>query len=131
MAVATTTDGRQAALTILKSPDVQFAIGVFGIIFTMILPLPPLILDLLLTISISVSFVVLLISIYVKEPLDFSTFPTVLLMTTLLRLGLNVATTRSILLDAPTGQISSVISAFGDFVVGGNYFVGFVISQSS
>ena len=127
MAVATTTDGRQAALTILKSPDVQFAIGVFGIIFTMILPLPPLILDLLLTISISVSFVVLLISIYVKEPLDFSTFPTVLLMTTLLRLGLNVATTRSILLDAPTGQISSVISAFGDFVVGGNYFVGFVI----
>ena len=127
MATANNTSGVKAIQTVLKSPDVQFAIGVFGIIFTMILPLPPLILDLLLTVSISVSFVVLLISIYVKEPLDFSTFPTVLLMTTLLRLGLNVATTRSILLDAPTGKISSVISAFGDFVVGGNYFVGFVI----
>ncbi|SMF66476.1 flagellar biosynthesis protein FlhA [Pseudobacteriovorax antillogorgiicola] len=114
-------------MTLIKSPDVQFAFGVFGIIFTMILPLPPLLLDIFLTLSISVSFIVLLISIYVKEPLEFSTFPTVLLITTLLRLGLNVATTRSILLDAPTGKVSSVISSFGDFVVGGNYFVGFVI----
>ncbi|NRA65218.1 MAG: flagellar biosynthesis protein FlhA [Pseudobacteriovorax sp.] len=114
-------------LSVMKSPDVQFAVGVFGIILTMILPLPPILLDLLLSISISVSFIVLLVAIYVKEPLDFSTFPTVLLITTLLRLSLNVATTRSILLDAPTGNVSSVISAFGNFVVGGNYFVGFVI----
>ena len=116
-----------AVISLLKSPDVQFAIGIFGIIVTMILPLPPFVLDFLLSISIASSFVVLLVSIYVKEPLEFSTFPTVLLMTTLLRLSLNVATTRSILLDAPTGQVSSVISAFGDFVVGGNYFVGFVV----
>ena len=112
---------------LVKSPDVQFAIGVFGIILTMILPLPPIILDLMLSISVSLSFIVLLVAIYVKEPLEFSTFPTVLLVTTLLRLSLNVATTRSILLDAPTGQVSSVISSFGNFVVGGNYFVGFVI----
>lgn len=119
--------GRASIQHLIKSPDVQFAFCIFGIIFTMIMPLPPILLDLMLTLSITVSFMVLLIAIYVKEPLEFSTFPTVLLITTLLRLGLNVATTRSILLDAPTGQVSSVISSFGDFVVGGNYFVGFVI----
>jgi flagellar biosynthesis protein FlhA len=118
---------RGAATNLLKSPDIQFAFGIFAVIFTMILPLPPLVLDVLLSLSIAMSFVVLLVSIYVKEPLEFSTFPTVLLITTLLRLGLNVATTRSILLDAPTGNVSQVIRAFGDFVVGGNYFVGFVI----
>lgn len=114
-------------LAVLKSPDLQFAIGIFAIIFTMILPMPPFILDGLLSVSVSLSFMVLLVAIYVKEPLQFSTFPTVLLITTLFRLGLNVATTRSILLDANSGDVSQVISAFGDFVVGGNVFVGFVI----
>jgi flagellar biosynthesis protein FlhA len=71
--------------------------------------------------------VILLISIYVKEPLDFSTFPTLLLLTTLFRLALNVGTTRSILLNGATGSVSDVVNAFGQFVVGGNYFVGFVI----
>jgi flagellar biosynthesis protein FlhA len=70
---------------------------------------------------------VLLIAIYIKEPLEFSTFPTVLLVTTLFRLSLNVATTRSILLDGATGHVSAVVQSFGNFVVGGNYFVGFVI----
>ncbi|MBQ49036.1 MAG: flagellar biosynthesis protein FlhA [Zetaproteobacteria bacterium] len=114
-------------LGFLRSPDVQLAIGIIGIIFTMIMPLPPLLLDLLLTISITAAFLVLMISIYVKEPLEFSTFPTVLLITTLFRLGLNVATTRSILLGAPTGGVSDVIASFGNFVVGGNVAVGFVI----
>ncbi len=127
MAAGNTNSNSQTVLNLIKTPDIQFAVGMFGIILTMVLPLPPLILDFFLSISIAVSFIVLLVSIYVKEPLDFSTFPTVLLITTLLRLSLNVATTRSILLDAPTGQVSAVISAFGDFVVGGNYFVGFVI----
>jgi flagellar biosynthesis protein FlhA len=114
-------------LSALKSPDLQFAIGIFAIVFTMILPMPPFMLDGLLSVSVSLSFIVLLVAIYVKEPLQFSTFPTVLLITTLFRLGLNVATTRSILLDANSGNVSQVISAFGDFVVGGNVFVGFVI----
>ena len=112
---------------VVKSPDVMLAMSLMGILFTMILPLPPFLLDILLSMSIAVSFLVLMISVYVKEPLDFSTFPTVLLITTLFRLSLNVATTRSILLDAPKGNISTVIQSFGNFVVGGNYFVGFVI----
>ena len=114
-------------LSLLKSSDVQLALALVAIIFTMILPLPPMALDILLSISITISFLILLISIYVDEPLGFSTFPTILLITTLFRLGLNVATTRSILLNAARGEVSHVISAFGNFVVGGNYFVGFVI----
>lgn len=111
----------------LKSPDVQFAFGLIGMIFMMIVPLPPLLLDIFLSISITAAFMVLLIAIYVKEPLEFSTFPTILLLSTLFRLALNVATTRSILLDGPTGNVSEVVHSFGQFVVGGNYFVGFVI----
>jgi flagellar biosynthesis protein FlhA len=70
-------------LSALKSPDLQFAIGIFAIVFTMILPMPPFMLDGLLSVSVSLSFIVLLVAIYVKEPLQFSTFPTVLLITTL------------------------------------------------
>jgi flagellar biosynthesis protein FlhA len=114
-------------MSIFKSPDIQLALGILGIVFTMILPLPPIMLDVLLSVSIMLSVLILLVSIYVTEPLDFSTFPTVLLISTLFRLGLNVATTRSILLNAQGGEVSSVVSAFGNFVVGGNYFVGFVL----
>jgi flagellar biosynthesis protein FlhA len=116
-----------SALAAMRTPDVQFAVALIGIIFTMIVPLPAVVLDLLLSLSITSSFLILLVSIYVKEPLEFSTFPTLLLVTTLFRLGLNVATTRSILLDGGTGEVSHVVQAFGNFVVGGNYFVGFVI----
>ncbi len=114
-------------LAILKSSDVQLALGVVSIVFMMVVPLPPLLLDILLSLSITISLMILLISIYVKEPLDFSTFPTVLLLTTLFRLALNVGTTRSILLNGATGEVSDVVHAFGQYVVGGNYFVGFVI----
>lgn len=114
-------------LNIAKNADIQLALGVVGIIFIMVIPLPPFLLDFFLVLSISSSLMMLLISLYIKEPLEFSTFPTLLLITTLFRLGLNVATTRSILLDGASGQVSSVVSAFGNFVVGGNYFVGGVI----
>jgi len=112
---------------VIFSPDVQFAMGLVGVIFTMILPLAPFVLDFLLSMSITFGFLILLVAIYVQDPLDFSTFPTILLVTTLFRLALNVATTRSILLDAPTGDVSMIVKSFGDFVVGGNYLVGFVI----
>ncbi len=114
-------------MAIVRSTDIQLALGVVSIIFMMVVPLPPLLLDMLLSISITMSLMILLISIYVKEPLEFSTFPTLLLLTTLFRLALNVATTRSILLNGATGEVSHVVTAFGNFVVGGNYFVGFVI----
>jgi len=114
-------------IKLIKSPDIQFALALVGIIFTMILPLPLWLLDLLLATSVASSMMILMTAVYVRDTMEFSTFPTVLLVTTLFRLGLNVATTRSILLDAHTGQASSVISSFGNFVIGGNYFVGFVI----
>ncbi len=132
MAGATTetsivSDQKSGILGMLSSPDVQVAVGLISIIFMMVVPLPPLMLDILLSISITMSFLILLISVYVKEPLEFSTFPTLLLITTLFRLALNVATTRSILLQGATGHVSDVVKSFGNFVVGGNYFVGFVI----
>jgi flagellar biosynthesis protein FlhA len=120
-------DRKPKLLKTFLAPDVQFAIGLIAVIFMMVIPLPTLFLDMLLSISITVGILILLVSIYVKEPLDFSTFPTILLLATLFRLALNVATTRSILLDGAGGDVSSVIKSFGEFVVGGNYFVGFVI----
>jgi len=95
----------------------------------MILPLPPFILDFLFTFNIALSLIVLLVSIYIHRPLDFGVFPSVLLVTTLLRLALNVASTRVVLLEGHkgTGAAGKVIEAFGDFVVGGNYAVGLVV----
>jgi flagellar biosynthesis protein FlhA len=119
--------GSNVLLEALKSTDVQFALGVVAIILMMVVPLPPFMLDLLMSLSITISLMILLISIYIKEPLEFSTFPTILLLTTLFRLALNVATTRSVLLNGATGNVSEVVQSFGEFVVGGNYFVGFVI----
>jgi flagellar biosynthesis protein FlhA len=118
---------RPGLIKLIQSPDIQFAVALVGIIFTMILPMPTWLLDMLLACSVASSLVILMVSVYIKDPLEFSTFPTVLLITTLFRLGLNVATTRSILLEAHTGHVSSVIESFGNFVVGGNYFVGFVL----
>lgn len=111
----------------LKSSDIQFAFGLIAVVFMMVIPLPTIVLDVLLSVSITAGILILLVSIYVKEPLDFSTFPTILLLATLFRLALNVATTRSILLDGAGSEVSAVIRSFGEFVVGGNYFVGFVI----
>ncbi|MGE0859261.1 MAG: flagellar biosynthesis protein FlhA [Gammaproteobacteria bacterium] len=95
----------------------------------MVVPLPPLLLDVLFTFNISLALVVLLASIYARRPLDFAAFPTLLLIATLLRLALNIASTRVVLLHghAGPGAAGKVIEAFGDFVVGGNYAVGFVV----
>jgi flagellar biosynthesis protein FlhA len=106
------------------SADLGFVIGLFGAVLLLIIPVHKDILSILLVFSIAISLLILLTVIYVKEPPEFSVFPTILLSVTLYRLGLNVASTRLILLD---GDAGSVIHSFGTFVVGGNYVVGAVI----
>ena len=95
----------------------------------MVIPIPPFGLDVLFTFNITLSLIVILVTIYTLRPLDFAVFPTVLLIATMLRLGLNVASTRVVLLDGHTGSdaAGSVIQSFGDFVIGGNYAVGIVV----
>src|SRR5918999_2301662 len=99
------------------------------ILAMMILPLPPLVLDLLFTFNIAFAVMVLLTAMYTVNPLEFAIFPTVLLVTTLLRLSLNVASTRLVLIDGHTGTgaAGKVIESFGSFVVGSNYAVGMVV----
>ncbi len=104
--------------------DLAFIVGLFGAIVLLVIPVHKDLLSLLLVCSIAISLLILLTVIYVKDPPEFSVFPTLLLAVTLYRLGLNVASTRLILLDADAG---SVIDAFGKFVVGGSYVVGAVI----
>lgn len=95
----------------------------------MVLPLPPLLLDLLFTFNIALAMIVIMVSIYTVKPLDFAVFPTVLLLTTLLRLSLNVASSRIILIEGHTGPDAAgkVIEAFGHFLIGGNYAVGIIV----
>ncbi len=107
-----------------ENTDIVFAFGVLLILSLMILPLPPFILDFLLSINISLALLVLVVSIYIKRPLDLSIFPGLLLILTLFRLGLNISSTRLILLNGYAGKI---IETFGSFVVGGSYVVGFII----
>lgn len=101
----------------------------FMMLVMMVLPLPPLMLDLLFTFNIALAMIVLLASVYSSRPLDFAVFPTVLLIATLLRLALNVASTRVVLLEGHGGTDAAgrVIQAFGEFVVGGSYTVGLVV----
>ncbi len=119
--------GRLQALS--KNTDLVFVVAVFFAVILLVLPIPPILLDLLLAVSIGISLLVLLVVIYVKDPTEFSVFPTVLLTVTLFRLGLNVASTRLILLNGHEGTdaAGNVIEAFGEFVVRGNYVVGAVI----
>lgn len=99
------------------------------ILAMMVLPLPPFVLDILFTFNIAISIIVLMVSLYTRNPLDFAVFPTILLITTLLRLSLNIASTRVVLLDGHSGPDAAgkVIEAFGHFLVGGNYAVGLVV----
>lgn len=113
-----------------QNSELVVAVGLIMILGLMVVPLPPAILDLFLAFSIAVSIGILLLSVYAKKPLDFSTFPTILLITTLLRLSLNVASTRNILLNGAsdgTKAAGHIIEAFGEFVVGGNYAVGIIL----
>ncbi len=113
----------------MKSSSAVLAFGVVGILLVMMVPLPTLLLDILLSMNIAISLIILLMSLYVLRPLDFSVFPSVLLVVTLLRLSLNVASTRLILLHGSEGTEAAgqVIKAFGTFVVGGNYVVGIIV----
>lgn len=99
------------------------------ILSMMVLPLPPFILDLLFTFNIALSIMVLLVAMFTQRTLDFAAFPTILLFSTLLRLSLNVASTRVILLEGHTGGAAAgrVIEAFGHFLVGGNFAIGIVV----
>jgi len=109
---------------LLRYGDLWLIFALFGTILLLILPVPPVLLDLLLTISIGLSLLTLLVILYLRTPAEFTGFPTLLLFITLYRLALNVASTRLILLNGYAGHI---IQAFGNFVVQGNYVVGLVI----
>jgi len=114
---------------IAKQPDILLAISVLGILLVMMVPLPTWLMDVLLAANITIGILILLTSVYVLKPLDFSVFPSLLLLTTLFRLSLNVATTRLILLHGQEGPAAAghVIEGFGQFVVGGNTVVGLII----
>ncbi len=114
---------------LIKQGEIGFGLFFIGIIIVMVLPMPAVILDLLLVCSIALSVLILMVAIYADEPLKFSTFPSVLLIITLFRLSLNVASTRRILLNGSEGEgaAGNVIQAFGQYVVGGNYTVGVII----
>ncbi len=109
---------------VLKYSDIFIAVAVVTIVVMMIIPVPPFLLDLLLTLNISLALTIVMVAIYNIEPLQLSVFPSLLLVTTLFRLSLNVSSTRLILLD---GYAGDVILAFGNFVVGGNALVGFIV----
>lgn len=112
-----------------KNTDLLIAFGLLVIIGVMIIPLPPIFLDIALSFSLGLSLLILLTAIYIKRTLDFTSFPSLLLMTTLFRLSLNVATTRLILTNGHEGPSAAgeVIEAFGNFVVGNNYVIGFIV----
>lgn len=113
----------------VKSGSTFMTIGIVLILLVMMVPLWPFVLDILLSFNITFSIIILLVSLYVLKPLDFSVFPSILLVATLLRLSLNVASTRLILLhgNEGTGAAGQVIKAFGTFVVGGNFLVGLIV----
>src|SRR3954454_11692011 len=109
---------------VAKHADLAAAGGVVLIVAMLIIPLPPLLIDFFITLNISAALMIVVATLYVPRALDFSSFPTILLLTTLFRLAINVSVTRLILLH---GDAGSVVTAFGNFVVGGNIVVGLVI----
>jgi len=109
---------------VLANSNVMSAVAVLVILALMVIPVSPVFLDVLMTFSIAMAVVVMLVSLYLNEPLQFSTFPSLLLVMTLFRLALNVASTRLIL---SRGQAGQVVQSFGDFVIGGNYVIGVIV----
>jgi flagellar biosynthesis protein FlhA len=109
--------------------DIFMAAGVLAVLVILLVPLPTFLLDILLTFSIAVGIIILMVSMYTTNPLNFSVFPSLLLLVTLFRLALNIASTRIILLHGSEGELAAgrVIHTFGQFVVGGSYVVGFVV----
>ena len=129
MAVTDQTDNLVGIPFLTENSEIVAALGVVGILILMVMPLPPFLLDLLLSFNITFALTILLVGTYLMKPLDFSSFPSVLLIATLFRLSLNIASTRIILLHGSEGPAAagSVIKAFGSFVVGGNYVVGAIV----
>ena len=115
---------QRLALAASQRNDIVLAVMMVAIIFMMILPLPLLLVDILIGINMTLSAVLLMVAMYLPSPLAFTSFPSVLLITTLFRLGISIATTRLILLQGDAGKI---IETFGNFVVGGNLVVGLVV----
>jgi flagellar biosynthesis protein FlhA len=113
----------------LRRSDIALAVGMMTILVILILPLPPTVLDFTLAISITFSVLILMTSLFIHEPLEFSAFPTVLLIATMLRLSLNLASTRLILAHGHEGSAAAghVIEAFGNFVMGGNFVIGIIV----
>jgi flagellar biosynthesis protein FlhA len=107
-----------------RHSDVILAIGVVGMVLLLVIPLPPVLLDLLLSLSIVIAVTTLLITLYTEDTLQFAAFPSLLLFVTVFRLGLNIASTRMILSDGHAGDI---IKTFGEFVTGGSQVVGLII----
>jgi flagellar biosynthesis protein FlhA len=115
--------------TILKRGDLALAFGILTILVVLILPLPAVVLDLFLAISITLSILILMTALFIQAPLEFSSFPTILLISTMLRLSLNLASTRLILSRGHEGTDAAghVIEAFGNFVMGGNFVIGIIV----
>jgi len=115
--------------TMLKRGDLALAFGILTILVVLILPLPSVVLDLFLAISITLSILILMTALFIQAPLEFSAFPTVLLISTMLRLSLNLASTRLILSHGHEGSAAAghVIEAFGNFVMGGNFVIGIIV----
>ena len=132
----TTAQGGETALgrladfgTMLRRSDIALAVGMMTILVILILPLPPFLLDFSLAISITFSVLILMTALFIHAPLEFSAFPTVLLISTMLRLALNLASTRLILGHGHEGTAAAghVIQAFGNFVMGGNFVIGIIV----
>ncbi|SDT23043.1 flagellar biosynthesis protein FlhA [Halopseudomonas xinjiangensis] len=119
----------QQLMPILTTGQIGIPLVILSILAMIILPLPPLLLDVLFTFNIAMSVLVMMVTVSAKRPLDFSLFPTVILVTTLMRLTLNVASTRVVLLEGHTGTAAAgkVIEAFGEVVIGGNFIVGLIV----
>ena len=126
---ATVSSGLIQTIGALPWPDLAVPIAVLSIVLTMIMPLPAVLLDALIALNITLSVMVLVIGMYITRPVEFSVFPTTLLLMTLFRLALNISSSRLILLQGNLGTAAAghVIEAFGNFVVGGNYVIGAVI----
>ena len=133
MSEATSAEGGETAMsrlvdlgTMLRRSDIGLAVGMMTILVILILPLPPLLLDFALAVSITFSVLILMTSLFIQTPLEFSAFPTVLLISTMLRLALNLASTRLILAHGHEGTSAAghVIQAFGNFVMSGNFVIG-------
>src|SRR6201991_2890093 len=113
----------------IRRSDLGLAIGIMAILVVLLLPLPPWLLDISLALSLSFSILILMTAVFIKKPLEFSSFPTILLITTMMRLAFNLASTRLILGHGSEGTSASgyVIQAFGKLIMGGNFVIGIIV----